>query len=288
MYGLDINFLNDRPEYRPEPRGGDRRRGGPVTPGDKRATILGLVTGLALVGLTGGGWLFLQSQNNQLRERQTQLDAELGALKVEQAKLASITAETQQVREETAALAGVFNAIKPWSATFADISSRTPPRVRIAGITQKDVPASQRPASPRPSPSPSPGASPSPAASPAAPAAPEPPPSIIEISGQAVSFNDVNDFLLVLQQSKFLRPDQTKITTATLGQPRTAQRVQLGQARGGGANDQIKLPAEVDFTIQTALTDVPASELLQELESNKATGLVTRIERLQQKGVVKP
>ena len=52
--------------------------------------------------------------------------------------------------------------------------------------------------------------------------------------------------------------------------------------------DKIKLPAEAEFTIQTALNDVPASDLLQELESNKATGLVTRIEALQQKGVVKP
>ncbi|MDX2228934.1 MAG: PilN domain-containing protein [Leptolyngbyaceae cyanobacterium bins.349] len=289
MYGLDINFLNDRPEYKPVPT--ERRRGGGgIAPGDLRATLLGLAVGLSLLALSGGSWFFLQAQNNQLRERQSQLDAELGVLKAEQARLGQINTETQQIRAESAALAGVFNAIKPWSATFADISSRTPPDVRIVSITQKEPPASQqrRPA-PAPSPSPSPGASP--AATPTPAAAPEPPPTgIIEIKGQATSFNNVNDFLLVLQNSKFLKGDKTQIVGATLGEPRTVQLVQIGKQTGQAASgvNAPKLPPEVSFTIQTELTDVPASELIQELESQKATGLVTRIERLQQKGVVKP
>lgn len=285
MYGLDVNFLNDRPEYRPAVK--ERQRGAAIAPGDRRATFLGLGLGLALLALTGGAWLFLQTQNNQLRERQVQLDQELGLLKAEQANLSRINAETQQTRDETAALAGVFNAIKPWSATFNEISSRTPPAVRIVSITQKEPPASARPASPAPSPSPSPGASP--AATPAA--APAPPPTgIIEIKGQANSFNDVNDFLLVLQNSKFLKGDKTQITAAQLGEPRTLQQIQVGKQTNTntGTAPPPKLPPEVAFTIQTELTDVPASELLQELESQKATGLVTRIERLQQKGVGKP
>lgn len=288
MYGLDINFLNDRPEYRPEPT--ERRRGGGgVGPGDRRTTLLGLAAGLSLVALAGGGWLFLQSQNNQLRDRQTQLDAELGALKAEQARLASINAETRQVKDETAALAGVFNAIKPWSATFADISSRTPPNVRIISITQKEPPASARPSpSPSPSPSPaaSPGTSPSPSPSPVASPVAPPPTGTIEIKGQASSFNDVNDFLLVLKNSRFLKGDQTQIVDAKLGEPRTAQPIQIGPQTTGAArpNQTFEFPAEVTFTIKTELTDVPASELIQELESKKATGLVTRIERLQQKG----
>jgi type IV pilus assembly protein PilN len=280
MYGLDINFLNDRPEYRPVVA--DRRRGG-MAPGDKRATYLGLGLGLALLALTGGAWLFLQSENNRLRERQAQLDAELGVLKAEQANLARINTETQQIRAESVALAGVFNAIRPWSATFADISSRTPPNVRIVSITQKEAPPVQRP-SPSPSPSPSPGASPSPSPSPTA-ATPPPSTGVIEIKGQAVSFNDVNDFLLVLQNSNFLKRDRTRIVDAKLGEPRPVQLIQLGNQGGGNQGDLPQLPPEVGFTIQTELTDVPASELTQELEGKGATGLVTRIERLQQKGV---
>jgi type IV pilus assembly protein PilN len=130
-----------------------------------------------------------------------------------------------------------------------------------------------------PSPSPSPGAAPPPPAT-----------GVIQISGTATSFNDVNDFLLVLQKSKFVKPDKTRILKAELGEPIKPQPIQVGtnSAPSVAEKDMIKLPAEVEFTIQTVLNDVPASELLQELESNKATGLVTRIEALQQKGVGKP
>ncbi len=283
MYGLDINFLKDRPEYRPEPT--ERQRGRMVAPEGRQPLYLGLAAAAALLGLAGGGWLFLQSQNAQLRDRQVQLDAALGNLKTQQAQLASITTQTSQIKDDTAALAGVFNTIKPWSSTFQDISSRTPPKVRIVQIkelSQKDIPASEKP-SPTPSPSASPGAT-------AANVPPTPPPSgFLEISGTSTSFNDVNDYLLVLQKSPFLKPDKTRIVKAELGQPRTPQPLQLGTGGGGNqGNVKLKLPAEVEFTIQTALTDVPASELLQELERNKATGLVTRIETLRQKGVVKP
>ncbi|UIE37950.1 PilN domain-containing protein [Leptodesmis sichuanensis] len=277
MYGLDINFLKERPEYRSQTVDRRRPRGGAAAPESRQPLILGLLTGLVLVGLSAGAWLFLQSQNAALRDRQAQLDARLGTLKAEQAKLTQITNQTKQIKEETAALAGVFNTIKPWSATFNDISSRTPPKVRIVQI--RELPPNEVPVDrSSPSPSPSPGAA----------AAPAPPPSgVIQISGTATSFNDVNDFLLVLQKSKFLKPEKTRIVKAELGQPRSPQPIQVG---GGApaARDKIKLPAEVEFTIQTVLNDVPASELLQELESKKATGLVTRIEALQQKGVVKP
>ncbi|MGQ9869412.1 PilN domain-containing protein [Leptodesmis sp.] len=276
MYGLDINFLKERPEYRSQTVDRRRPRGG-AAPESRQPLILGLLTALVLVGLSAGAWLFLQSQNAALRERQAQLDTRLGTLKAEQAKLTQITNQTKQIKEETAALAGVFNTIKPWSATFNDISSRTPPKVRIMQI--RELPPNEIPIDKSsPNPSPSPGAA----------AAPAPPPSgVIQISGTATSFNDVNDFLLVLQESKFLKPEKTRIVKAELGQPRSPQPIQVG---GGApaAGDKIKLPAEVEFTIQTVLNDVPASELLQELESNKATGLVTRIEALQQKGVVKP
>jgi type IV pilus assembly protein PilN len=277
MYSLDVNFLKERPEYRSQVV--DRRRTRTTaSPDSRRPLIIGLLTGLILAGLSAGAWLFLQSQNAALRDRQAQLDARLGTLKAEQAKLTQITNETKQTKEETAALAGVFNTIKPWSATFADISSRTPPRVRIVQIRElpaKEVPVDRS----APSPSPSPGAT----------AAPAPPQTgVIQISGTATSFNDVNDFLLVLQKSKFVKPDKTRILKAEMGQPRTPQPIQIGNNQNSGTGEKIKLPAEVEFTIQTSLNDVPASELLQELESKKATGLVTRIETLQQKGVVKP
>lgn len=284
MYGLDINFLKDRPEYRSEPTQSSRRRD-LGTPESKRPLWLGAGVGLALLGLAAGGWFFLQSKNEQLVQRQAELDAQISAIKAEQAKLASVKAQTAQAKADTAAFATVFNTIKPWSATFGDISARTPPKVRILGI--KELSKQEIAALPKPSPNPA-AATPTPSPTGAA-AVPEPPPSgVIQITGSATSFNDVNDFLLILQRSKFVKPDTTKILSATLGDPKLPQAIQVGGSSAAADKDKVKLPGEVAFVIQTELTDVPASELLQELESKKATGLVTRIEMLRQKGVVKP
>jgi len=282
MYGLDINFLKDRPEYRSEPTQSSRRRD-LGTPQSKRPLWLGAGTGLALLGLAAGGWFFLQSQNEQLVQRQTELDAQISAIKAEQAKLASVKAQTTQAKEDTAAFASVFNTIKPWSATFGDISARTPPKVRILEI--KELTAQEAAALPKPSPV-APSAPASPASATAAPA--QPPSGVIQITGTATSFNDVNDFLIILQRSKFVKSDTTRILSATLSEPKLPQAVQVGGSSAAADRDKVKLPGEVAFVIQTELTDVPASELLQELESKKATGLVTRIETLRQKGVVKP
>ena len=280
MYGLDINFLKDRPEYRSEPTQSSRRRD-LGTSESKRPLWLGAGTGLALLGLAAGGWFFLQSQNEQLVQRQAKLNDEISAIKAEQAKVASVKAQTRQAKADTAAFATVFNTIKPWSATFGDISARTPPKVRILDI--KELTAQEIVALPKPSP-----AAPSAPASPATAASAIPPNGVIQITGTATSFNDVNDFLLILQRSKFVKSDTTRILSATLGEPKLPQAVQVGGSSAAGDRDKIKLPGEVAFVIQTELTDVPASELLQELESKKATGLVTRIETLRQKGVVKP
>ncbi len=282
MYGLDINFLKDRPEYRSEPAQSSRRRD-LGTPESKRPLWLGAGTGLALLGLAAGGWFFLQSQNEQLVQRQTELDAQISAIKAEQAKLASVKAQTTQAKEDTAAFASVFNTIKPWSATFGDISARTPPKVRILEI--KELTAQEAAALPKPSPV-APSAPASPASATAAPA--QPPSGVVQITGTATSFNDVNDFLIILQRSKFVKSDTTRILSATLSEPKLPQAVQVGGSSAAADRDKVKLPGEVAFVIQTELTDVPASELLQELESKKATGLVTRIETLRQKGVVKP
>jgi type IV pilus assembly protein PilN len=298
MYGLDINFLKDRPEYNPTPvatrRGG---RGRSLAPESKRPLWLGLITGLTLAGLSAGAWLFLQTQNDGLRNQQAQLDAQLGQLKAEQAKLQGIVSETKRLQDQTAALGGIFGSIKPWSALFNDITARSPAKVRIFEI--KDVAqteVTQLPESFRPSPSPTPVAAPSPAASPGAspaaaprPAAPPATPStlqsgLVQISGEATSFNDVNDFLLNLQQSKFFKPEMTKILSSQLGSPKRL--LAPGDLQGSGS--QATLPPGVEFKIIATLTEQSSAALLPELERNKATGLVTRIETLQQKGVIKP
>jgi type IV pilus assembly protein PilN len=102
----------------------------------------------------------------------------------------------------------------------------------------------------------------------------------VEISGFGRSFSDVNDFMLSLQQSRFFKAAQTKIMTAEL----VDAPIQLGAQ--AATSIQIKPPQIVKYTIQSSLSDVPASELIRELEQKGTVGLVNRIRTMQQIGVI--
>jgi type IV pilus assembly protein PilN len=277
MYSLDINFLNDRPEYKPDVAARSRPKAA-VSPDSRRALLLGGLAALLLPALAAGSLLFLQNRNAELERQQAELDARLGNLQAKQKEIANIKTQTGQIRDETTALAGIFNQIKPWSAMMQDIRDRVPPGVQIRAVKQLPAP---RPGS-QPSPSPSPGAPPpNPAAG--------PPQGPIAITGLANSFNDVNDFMLVLQRSNFLKANETTLVKSELeSTARRLETIRLKNAPGGGNQEAPEIPRQVEFEIQTALSDVPASELLRELDRKGAAGLVTRIETLQQKGVIQP
>ena len=274
MYSLDINFLNDRPEYKPE---GARQKTRAVSTDSKRPLFIGAAIAVALVAAAGGSLLFLQAQNASLEQRQSELDSQLGDLTAKQKQIADINNQTKQIKDETGALASVFNLVKPWSAMMQEVRDRIPPGVQILNITQL-APSGQ----PAPQPSASPGA-PAPAVA--------PPLSVLQISGIANSFNDVNDFLLVLQKSNFLKAENTKLVKATLQKEAVkVEPIKLQNTQQPGLNSEQlpQLPKQVEFQIETALSDVPASDLLRELDRKGAVGLVTRIEDLQRKGVIKP
>jgi type IV pilus assembly protein PilN len=287
MYSLDVNFLNDRPEYKPDSAAA-RARGVKAAPSDSRQPlILGLLAAILLPALAGGLLLFLQARNGELEQQQAALDSQLGDIEAKRKQIESIQAEVTQVRDETNALASVFNTIKPWSAVMQDFRDRIPPGVQILRIRQlaPDPQALQQ--QPSPSPSPSPGQ----------PAPPPTPPVVgkIEINGLANSFNDVNDFMLVLQRSPFLNPSETRLLSSELQKeaPKLSNIQQLSNIQLRNAptasvdlSTLPTLPRQVEFTVQTAFNDIPASDLLQELERKTAVGLVARIEALQRKGVI--
>jgi type IV pilus assembly protein PilN len=94
-----------------------------------------------------------------------------------------------------------------------------------------------------------------------------------------------------LQQSNFLQSDKTKLVDSKLGDRRTLRLPDLPGLNTAGTGTTIeppRLPPQVEFSIETALNDVPASELIREIERKGAVGLVTRIEALKAKGVIKP
>ncbi|MEG4112965.1 MULTISPECIES: PilN domain-containing protein [unclassified Microcoleus] len=292
MYSLDINFLNDRPDYKPVATKSPAKKS---SGGAKdQLPIYGAV--LFAFGVNAavlGAWWWATNENNKLAQQQATIDQELVTLNTQASTIKAINAETDQVTAEYKALAGVFDQIKPWSAMLQDLSARTPAGVQIGKIEQIDpspspVAAAPPPPAATPAASPSPGASPSPA-SPTPAAAP--PPVVpqqaakVQISGIASTFAQVNDFMLLVQRSPFFLNTDTKLIAATLKN----NPVQLQVRNQNAAPPELpKLRPVVEYKIETTLSPTGASELLPELRSKQADGLAIRIETLQEKGVLEP
>ncbi len=276
MYSLDINFLKERPDYSSDAGIGSSKQ---LQTNNLLPLYLGLAIGLILPVVVGSGWLYLQNKNAQLEQEIAKLDAELGRLGIQEQELKKIQDETSQTKVQTQALATVFNQIRSWSAILQDIRERIPRGVQIENIKEIAATGSQ-PGQSAPNSAPQPGQPPSSAPQPAQSALNSG--SGIEISGIARSFNDVNDFLLILQQSPFFKPIDTRIITAEL----IASPVAAAPVSRVAAAVPVNPPSVVRYTIQSGLSDTQASQLIRELERKGALGLVTRIRTLQQKGVI--
>jgi type IV pilus assembly protein PilN len=257
MYSIDINLLKERPGFGREDAAAPMATG----PVDNTPLIVGGIFGVAMIGLAllaGAGLTF---RNQQLANEERDLDDQLAKIAPQLAELDKLKAEKQQVDAETQSLATIFNQIKPWSATLQDLRDRVPPGLQLVKIEQ---------AAPPPPPSPSPGASPPPAGKNAPAAALPSTNSQLKLTGKARTFTDVNDFVLSLGKSSFLAADSTKLIQS--------------QREASTVNPDVTL---VNYQIDSAINTVPAADLLQELRLKGASGLVSRIEFLKQKGVIK-
>ncbi|WP_299402518.1 PilN domain-containing protein [Acaryochloris sp. IP29b_bin.148] len=251
MYSIDINLLNDRPEYSQQivaASGYDSD--------DKTPMFIGLGVGAAALGLVLVSFGVMTFMNQRLTAEEEKLDDELAQLAPDLSRVDSLKAQEQQVKAETKALATIFNQIKPWSATLQDIRDRVPPTLQITKIQQK---AATPPSQPQQAGKPNTQAV-------AALSAP----TQLSITGNAISFNDVNDFVLTLRKSPFLTVAQTQL---------------MSSERKTNDRTQVSL---VEHQLETTINDVPASELLQVLNAKGASGLAARIGVLKQKGVMNP
>ncbi|MGI0495118.1 PilN domain-containing protein [Alkalinema pantanalense CENA528] len=267
MYSLDINFLNDRPDLKPDSAGRSRSPG--LSPDDKRPLYAGTGLMLLLIFGTLGIWAFFNWQNGVLQDEQARLDSQLGNLEAKKKELADAESKVKAAETEMQALASVFNQIKPWSAMAQDLRDRLPAGVQLSSITQQQPQGQQ-----------------------AGAAANAPTSGIVLIQGIARSFEEVNDFLVVLQQSNFLKPEETSIVSVEREDPKALSSISLPIERKDTGSPQTleipKFPGDIKFSIQTAVTDVPTADLLRELDRKGAVGLVSRIESLKNKGVIKP
>lgn len=253
MYSLDINFLNDREGYSAASSGYPRARA-PI--GSQTPLIAGVAVGVLLPLIAGATWFYFQNRATALETQQQELQAQLASLEAAKKEADQFNAQADQIKTEVDGLVAVFNQIKPSSAVLQDVSDRVPVGVQIDSFAEVD--------------------------------------GRITLTGTARSYNDVNDFLLVLQRSPFLKATATQLKGARLvAYPTPVELLGAQQATPSGSGQTrgtpgvtIKTPQVVSYTIETNLNDVPASQLLQELESKGAGGLVTRIRTLQEKGVI--
>ena len=263
MYSIDINLLKDHPDY-----GQEVIVSGDGDGGDKIPLYLGFAFAGSLVGLVMATFGIVTLLNQNLVAKEAALEAQLSELAPELSEVDNIQAEEQQVKTETQALARIFNQIRPWSATLQDIRDRVPAKLQITKIEQK---SNQVVATPGQQPS-SAGTAEQQKANQAAPAAGLSQPSQLTISGKTLSFGEINDFVLTLRKSPFLKGDNT----------------QLVKSERKAKKDQGPATALVDYELSTEIGDVPATELLQVLKAKGAKGLVTRIETLKRQGVIQP
>lgn len=254
MHNLDVNFLKDRQELEPLVTDKAAGSGGGAGSQSNLPMIVGALIMLLLPALTFGYSAQLTSSNEKLQQEIDQTESQINQKKAQNKAIEQKRTQLANTRNENLALVSVFTQIKPWSALMQDISERIPNGVQITSIQQQENSNN------------TPGA------------------IALEIQGTADNQGAVNDFLLTLQQSKFLAANRTRIDGSRI----VSNPIQI-QTTNEEINLQelgIELPDVVSYTITTELNDTPASELLDELSLKGAVGLVRRIKILQERGLI--
>jgi type IV pilus assembly protein PilN len=256
MYNIDINFLKDR---KLDATGNTLALKKKATPKTLQLPIIiGAGVAVAFIAATGGALFLLNNQKASTNKMIADLDTEIQRLQGQNAQVKQIETEIGTVTNEIAILVSVFKQIKPWSAMLAEIGSVTPSGVQIQGVSQSENKS-------------------------------------IIINGYAESYDQVNDFLLTLKNSRFLNPEKTTLATTSLtANPGNVifDRSQLidndNTSTSGTAENsvEIELPQVITYTINTEINDISSEELLNQLNARGAIGLVSRLTYLQRKGAL--
>lgn len=256
MYNIDINFLKDRKLDATSTTTAFTKKTTPKT--IQLPIIIGAGVAVAFIAATGGALFLLNNQKTATNNTIADLDSEIQRLQGQNAQVKQIETEIATVTNEVAILVSVFKQIKPWSAMLSEIGSVTPSNLQIQGITQSGN-------------------------------------RTLTINGYADSYDQVNDFLLTLKNSRFLNGENTTLTTTSLvANPGNVifDRSQMITNVNNPINQntenslEIELPEVVSYTINTEINDTSSEELLNQLNERGAIGLVSRLTYLQRKGVL--
>lgn len=246
MYSLDINFLKDRNLDTSKTTKVTKAAGPSLK--QQLPILIGGAVMVILPALTASSLLVLNQLSNQTQENIKKLESELTQLNAQNKSIEEIEAKVKQNDSEIQGLVGVFDQIKPWSAIFQEINLQIPPQVQVGSITQAQGPDGL---------------------------------TLLTITGYALNYANVNDFLLKLQSSPLFIVDQTKIVDAVLADFPI-------EVTDKPDNVEIETPKVIKYTIVTQITDKPSKELQDKFNQNGAKGLINRLNTLEQKGAIKP
>ena len=273
MYSLDVNFLKDR-KVEEDAKKTLATQASEFSLGKNLPMLIGLGVLVLLPAATGSLLWLINAQTASTQARIEELDAQIAQLGAQNQQIQELEKQVNAINEETQALVSVFTQIKPWSALLQDVRDRVPTGVQIESIKQEA----------------------------ATPEGTIP----LTIVGVARSYDDVNDLVLSLQQSNFLKAQKTVLTSAEITDPpiqdldeearqELSQKIKQGQISVVPTNtnlvalkDAFIFPKVVRYQVKTELGDIPASKLTGELTRKGAVGLVTRLRTLEQKGAIQP
>ena len=246
MYNLDINFLRDRSPEESVDLSRDFAQKKEPSLADKIPLVLGAFIFLLMPTIAFLYHRNVQASTAELQSEIQQIESEIADLGNQNKKIEAANAEIQTVQQETAALVGVFEKIKPWAAIMQEVSDRTPPGVLVESLQQSGSGGSTG----------------------------------INIAGIARSYEDVNDFVLFLQRSPFFDDRQIRLNGASI----TSFPVELENGEDLPDNVTLEIPDGIKYTISAQLNNAPSSQLKEEIAQKGSTGLVTRLNTLERKG----
>lgn len=188
----------------------------------------------------------IEQKTAEAQQKIQDIDGEIASIGNQKQQIQDSEAQIDVINQEITALVTVFDQIKPWSAILLEVSERIPPGVQIDSIQQNGSGNDIE----------------------------------LTLAGIARSYDDVNDFVLFLQRSPFFQGEQTKLDNANLSNFSVNIENELPDAVS------VDFDQGVSYRITTNLSNVPASQLVRELEKKGSVGLVTRLKTLERKGAI--
>ena len=247
MYNLDINFLRERRAEQTDNIASSFVEKKETPLADKIPIAAGIIIAIAAPAITFGFYKNVKAETTVVETAILQLESEIAELGNQNLKIEELNTEIEQVKQETAALVGVFEKIEPWAAILQEVSDRTPPEVLVESLQQSSSDDGIG----------------------------------LNIAGVALNYESVNDFVLLLQRSPFFARNQVRLngaSTASFG-------IKIENEEDLPENASLEIPEGVQFTISAQLANVPASQLIKEIERKGSDGLVIRLNTLERKGV---